>query len=110
MNDQRWPWAILVPRRPDLVEIIDLPAAERTILMDEVASVSAAVKDLCEPRKINVAALGNIVSQLHVHVMARYEKDPAWPGPVFGHGVPEPYSDEAAQTFVARLAARLGTA
>jgi diadenosine tetraphosphate (Ap4A) HIT family hydrolase len=108
MNDQRWPWVVLIPRRPNLVELVDLPPAERILLIDEIAAVSNALKELCEPRKINVAALGNIVSQLHVHVLARYEKDPAWPGPVFGHGVAEPYSAEGAQTFVARLAARLG--
>lgn len=110
MNDQRWPWVILVPRRPDLVELIDLPAPERGILMEEIAAVSAALRDLTEPDKLNVAALGNVVAQLHVHVVARYEKDPAWPGPVFGVGAAVAYSEEAGRAFVARLAGRLGTA
>lgn len=110
MNDQRWPWAILVPRRPGLVEILDLPAPERAILMEEIASLSQALRDLAEPTKLNVAALGNMVAQLHVHVVARYEKDPAWPGPVFGVGTAVPYSPEAGAAFVARLGQKLGTA
>lgn len=110
MNDSRWPWAILVPRRPGLVEIIDLPASERTLLMEEIASLSTAIRDLCQPAKINVAALGNVVAQLHVHVLARYEKDPAWPGPVFGVGLPVPYDEAAARMMRASLAARLGIA
>jgi diadenosine tetraphosphate (Ap4A) HIT family hydrolase len=110
MNDQRFPWAILVPRREGLTEILDLPAPERAILMEEIASVAQALRDLAEPKKLNVAALGNVVAQLHVHVVARYETDPAWPGPVFGVGTAIPYEAEAGRAFVARLAQKLGTA
>ena len=110
MNDSRFPWAILVPRRPDLTEIIDLPVAERTILMEEIAALSSALRDLHAPTKINVAALGNVVPQLHVHVVARYDKDPAWPGPVFGKGPAVPYESAAAAAAVAGLVARLGVA
>ena len=110
MNDQRFPWAILVPRREGLTEILDLAATERAILMEEIASLAQALRDLAEPEKLNVAALGNIVAQLHVHVVARYRHDPAWPGPVFGAGTAIPYEAEAGRAFVARLAQKLGTA
>ena len=108
MNDQRWPWAIHVPRRPGLVELIDLPAAERAILTEEIASVSQALRDLAEPKKLNVAALGNVVAQLHVHVIARHSTDPAWPSPVWGRGERVAYARDAAQRRVGELAAALG--
>jgi diadenosine tetraphosphate (Ap4A) HIT family hydrolase len=107
MNDARFPWLVLVPRRPDIIEITDLPTAERSILMEEIASVSTSLKDATRADRINVAALGNVVAQLHVHVVARFATDPAWPGAVWGHGKAEPYADEAAASFRAAIAQRL---
>jgi len=91
MNARQWPWLILVPQRPDVREIHELPALDRTILMDEVAHCSRLLTDLFKPDKINIGALGNIVPQLHVHVIARTTSDPAWPKPVWGIVAPEPY-------------------
>lgn len=100
MNARQWPWLILVPRRPDIREIHELPALDRTILMDEISRCSRLLADLFKPDKINIGALGNIVPQLHVHVIARTAADPAWPKPVWGAVAPEPYPP-------AELAARL---
>ena len=97
MNDARYPWVILVPRKPDLREFIDLDAATRHILMDEIALVSRAVQASVRPTKLNVAALGNVVAQLHIHIVARFEGDEAWPGPVWGKGERRPYDADAAQ-------------
>ena len=82
MNDANYPWLVLVPRRAGVVEIIDLDEADRGRLMAEIAQVSAALKRLTTCDKLNVAAIGNIVPQLHVHVVARRTGDAAWPKPV----------------------------
>jgi len=83
-DDGNYPWLILVPRREDLVELTDLNESARTTLMREIAQVSAALKGHTRCHKINVAALGNVVAQLHVHIIARFRTDPAWPNPVWG--------------------------
>jgi diadenosine tetraphosphate (Ap4A) HIT family hydrolase len=88
MNDAAYPWLILVPRLTGAREIIDLSAADRVRLMDEIAWASHALKDLHRPDKINVGALGNMVPQLHIHVLGRFKDDPAWPKPVWGHAAP----------------------
>ena len=92
MRDNRYKWVVLVPARPGLREVHDLDRADRRRLMDEVTLTSRVLERLYAPDKINVGALGNIVSQLHVHVVARNEGDPAWPGPVWGHSAPEPHA------------------
>ena len=107
MNDARYPWLILVPRRADLSEIVDLPRAEQMTLMDEIARVSEILRAEPGVEKINVGALGNIVRQLHVHVLGRRVGDPAWPGPVWGFGKSAPYTDEAARAMAARWKAML---
>lgn len=84
MDEPAWPWAILVPRRAGAVELVDLPPPDRTALMDEIAQVSSVLRRLHQPKKLNVAALGNQVAQLHVHVIARHVTDPAWPNPIWG--------------------------
>lgn len=84
MNDSAWPWLVLVPRRPDMREIHDLGRDDRQILMDEIAAASQGLQRFTGADKMNVAALGNVVAQLHVHVIARFTTDPAWPRPVFG--------------------------
>ena len=103
VNDSRYPWLILVPRRADLSEIHDLSAEERTLLIEEATGAGAALKSLTGAKKINTAALGNMVAQLHCHVVARFVGDDAWPGPVWGSGRAVPYEDEAAARLVADL-------
>ena len=94
-KDANYPWLLLVPRRPDIVEIIDLDEAEQAQLMVEITRVSRALKEVTECDKLNVAALGNAVPQLHVHLIARRKTDAAWPKPVWGQ-VPERDYDPAA--------------
>jgi diadenosine tetraphosphate (Ap4A) HIT family hydrolase len=110
MNDATYPWLVLVPARAGLVELIDLPREDRVALMDEVALVSEALRGVVRPVKLNVAALGNMVRQLHVHVIARFEDDPAWPGPVWGKVPARPYANNTARELAERLAAALGDA
>jgi diadenosine tetraphosphate (Ap4A) HIT family hydrolase len=83
MNERSWPWLILVPRRPGLAELIDLDADGRARLMEEIARAAEVLRTLYRPDKLNVAALGNVVHQLHVHVIARLRTDPAWPRPIW---------------------------
>jgi diadenosine tetraphosphate (Ap4A) HIT family hydrolase len=103
MNDVRFPWLILVPRRTDIAEILDLPSPDRHQLFNEMMQVSAALKTVCNPKKLNVATIGNIVPQLHVHIVARNESDAAWPRPVWGVGAAEPYLPRAADALIASL-------
>jgi diadenosine tetraphosphate (Ap4A) HIT family hydrolase len=106
MNDRRFPWVILVPQRVDAVEIVDLEAGDRATLIEEIALVSAALRDLFHARKLNVAAIGNLVPQLHVHVVARFESDDAWPKPVWGM-TPEPYRFDELERRLASLRYRI---
>ena len=109
MNERSWPWLILVPRRPGLVELIDLPPSDRATLIEEIARAAEALSRLYRPDKMNVAALGNVVPQLHVHVIARFHCDPAWPRPIWGvKPVLEPYNEPALSEAVRRIAAALG--
>lgn len=108
MNDSRYPWLILVPRRPDLREVIDLPKTQRVVLIEEIATASRALKDVTGAEKLNLGAIGNVVSQLHVHVVARFAKDEAWPAPVWGHGAAAPYANAAARDLARRIGAALG--
>ena len=107
MNDKRYPWLILVPRYNGLSEIHDLPDKDQSTLISEVTAATRALENLFQPKKINVAALGNIVSQLHIHVIARFEKDEAWPSPVWGIGKSESYSRNEAKRVVKQLTATL---
>jgi diadenosine tetraphosphate (Ap4A) HIT family hydrolase len=91
MNDRSYPWLILVPRLAGAREIIDLSGEDQQRLMLEIARASTALKTLRRPYKINVAALGNMVPQLHVHVIGRDESDPAWPKPVWGVAPANPF-------------------
>ncbi len=110
MNDANYPWVILVPRRADVVEIIDLDEADRGRLMAEIAQVSGALKQLSACDKLNVAAIGNMVPQLHVHVVARRTGDAAWPKPVWGTIPAKPYAAGELDTFVAGMRRALGIA
>ena len=107
INDARYPWLILVPRHAGCVEILDLPEDARTTLWQEIQRVAAVLRDVAPCDKLNVGALGNIVRQLHVHIVARQEGDAAWPGPVWGHGRAEPYDDDGLQRLIPRLQQKL---
>ena len=98
-NDSRWPWLVMVPERAGMSEIFELSSEDQALLNAEVAKVGAALKQVTGATKINTAAIGNIVRQLHVHVIARFEGDPNWPGPVWGFGQAVPYADAAEKTM-----------
>ncbi|SRR5579883_1791686 len=104
MNDRRFPWLILVPRRANAVELFDLASEERALLVEEIAQVSKKLSQRVGVEKINVAALGNMVRQLHVHVIGRAKHDAAWPGPVWGAGARQPYEAADAQRLSDELA------
>jgi len=103
MKDSRWPWLVLIPQRPAVSEIFELTPLDQTMLTFEMNSVAAALKQVTGATKINVGALGNIVRQLHVHVIARSEGDANWPGPVWGYGTAEPWDDTARAGFIEKL-------
>ena len=107
MDDANHPWLVLVPRVADMVEIIDLDTAQRTQLAAEVDAACRALKTLFKPDKLNVAALGNLVPQLHVHVIARYRSDIAWPRPVWGAANAKPYAPEQLVERIQALRAAL---
>lgn len=107
MRPSDHPWLILVPRRAEMVEILDLDAADRATLFDEIVGVSEALRVETKAHKLNVAALGNVVAQLHVHVVARYPDDPAWPNPVWGRASVRPLDPAGLDELAARLARRL---
>lgn len=108
MNDALYPWVILVPRVADVREIIDLAEGQQQQLMAEIARASRALKILLSPDKLNVAALGNAVPQLHVHIIARYKTDPAWPRPIWGVKPSEAFAQGAADAECARLRQAFG--
>jgi diadenosine tetraphosphate (Ap4A) HIT family hydrolase len=103
MNDARYPWLILVPRQADAVEIFDLFHTDRTLLMDEIARAAKALKAISGAQKINVGALGNLVPQLHVHVVARSAGDATWPGPVWGQGAAVAYDVATRDALIAQF-------
>lgn len=96
-NDARYDWLVLVPRRSLVVEFLDLPVVEQAQLAHEIQHVSRALKHWQPQAKLNVGALGNVVAQLHIHVLLRHPQDPAWPGPVWGHSPRQPYAAQQAQ-------------
>lgn len=106
-HDARWPWLILVPRRADLVEAHALSDADHSTLWREVRAASHAIAQEPGVAKVNIAALGNEVPQLHVHVVGRWPGDAAWPAPVFGVAGKTAYSGDALETRLARLRALL---
>jgi len=103
MNDVRYAWLVLVPRQARLTELADLADDKRARLWREVDQAAAALRAVAPCDKLNVGTLGNIVRQLHVHVVARCEGDHAWPGPVWGHGAAVPYPQDAASARAAAL-------
>ncbi|MDO9412959.1 MAG: HIT domain-containing protein [Pseudolabrys sp.] len=107
-NDANYPWLILVPRRPDIRELIDLTADDRLQLMHETDAAARAVKAITECEKLNVAALGNMVPQLHVHIIGRRHSDAAWPKPVWGAAPATAYDPAVRDGFIAALRRQLG--
>jgi diadenosine tetraphosphate (Ap4A) HIT family hydrolase len=101
MNDSSFPWLILVPMRAAVCEVFELSKEDRASLIEETAAASRAIHRAFSPDKINIGALGNLVPQLHVHVVGRRRTDRAWPGPVWGSGPGAPYSgDELESTLL----------
>jgi diadenosine tetraphosphate (Ap4A) HIT family hydrolase len=107
MDDARFPWLILVPRQPGLRELVELPRDSQHELLDEINRVAHVLHAITNPDKMNIATLGNVVSQLHVHVIARHVGDPAWPRPVWGMGERSPYSAAEAARVLGLLRAGL---
>ena len=103
IKDGHYPWLLLVPRRPEASEIIDLDEVEQAQLMTEISRVARALKDITKCDKLNIAALGNVVPQLHVHIIARRSSDVAWPRPVWGVMPPLAHDAEEVQTFISAL-------
>ena len=103
MNDSQFPWLILVPMKNDIAEIIDLSEQEQVTLLQESAQASKALQALFSPLKLNVAALGNVVRQLHVHHVARFDNDCAWPKPVWGNQPTVAYDPDKAKALVEML-------
>ena len=103
MKDANYPWLILVPARDGLTGMHQLNAADATAVMSEISLASRALDIAFTPARINVAALGNVVPQLHIHVIARFEHDPAWPGPVWGAVPTKGYTDDNLQLTLASI-------
>ncbi|RMH36081.1 MAG: HIT domain-containing protein [Gammaproteobacteria bacterium] len=98
MNDERFPWFILVPRRPNIREVYELSQADRILLQDEIAYFGESLMKALSGNKLNVAALGNQVPQLHVHLVVRFHHDAAWPNPIWCQGAPEPMTETTQKT------------
>ena len=107
MDDARFPWLVLVPRRAGLVEFLDLDADDAVALAAEARACALALRRLYQPDKFNVAALGNVVAQFHLHVVARFRSDARWPQPVWGAPPALPYTQTQAATRLAELRAEL---
>lgn len=103
MNDSRYPWIILVPRFADAVDITDLSAENRLIFTEEINQIAVLMKQHFQPDRLNIAMLGNIVPQLHCHIIARFETDFAWAKPVWGIGDAVPYKSEQKKTMISIL-------
>jgi len=109
MDDARFPWVILVPRIAGARELIDLDEGDQRLLLGEIDRVARVLESMLHPDKLNVAALGNVVPQLHVHVIARFTTDAAWPNPVWGRGERMAYGERERAARIAKLRAALGS-
>jgi len=107
MNDSQYPWFILVPQRARVGEIHQLSEADQQELMRESSQLAACIEAAFKADKINIAALGNVVPQLHIHHIVRYTTDPAWPAPVWGKLKAQPYGDGKADAIMAKLSRNL---
>ncbi|HQS02966.1 MAG: HIT family protein [Halothiobacillus sp. 24-54-40] len=109
LDDQRFPWVLLMPRQAGLTQWLDVPAAMQHQILDEIQLVSTAMNTLFKPRKINLATIGNQVDQLHIHCVARHMHDAAWPNVVWGHGTRSPYPTLQRLALANAIAALLKT-
>lgn len=107
-NDKENPWFILVPRKAGAVELIDLNHEEQTMLMEEISLVSEFLKSHYRPHKLNVGSLGNIVTQLHIHVIGRNPTDRAWPGPIWGTPTTQEFDSNELENIKSNFAEFLG--
>ncbi|MFG6157854.1 HIT domain-containing protein [Halomonas sp. 1390] len=107
MDDARFPWLVLVPRRHEVSEVFELDDRAQRQLWREATAVGRALLEALEGDKLNIASLGNVVAQLHVHAVVRRREDAAWPAPVWGHGRAEPYDPDALADMRARILAEL---
>ena len=103
MNDSTWPWVILVPKVEDVREIYELSKIQQIRLLGDASNLSEGMMQVFRGDRMNVAALGNMVPQLHIHLIVRHEGDPAWPGPVWGTQVPVPYTEEQLEAVRKKL-------
>ncbi len=103
MNDANYPWLILVPRKTNLVEITDLAFDEQVIVLQEVNLIAKILKKSFNADKLNIANLGNVVKQLHIHVIGRFKNDISFPKPVWGQVAVKPYEKGAAQDLIAKI-------
>lgn len=108
-NDSRYPWLILIPQVDAIFELDDLSFEQQIKVLEASNMLSGALKDCFKPDKLNVACLGNIVKQLHIHHVVRFEYDESWPGPIWGQGTSIPYSDASLDSTIAMLLDALGT-
>lgn len=107
MNDKNYPWCILVPMREGKKDLYELTAAEQQLFIKESSRLSTVMMDLFKGKKMNVAALGNMVSQLHIHHIVRKEGDACWPKPVWGQVPAVFYAEEEAHTLIGKIQAAL---
>ena len=103
MNDANYLWLVLVPRKPDLVELTDLSFEEQIEVLREINLLGEILKKNFAAEKLNIAALGNVVSQLHIHVIARKKNDVTFPKPVWGNAPAKPYEEKAAQKLIQEI-------
>lgn len=103
MNDSRYPWLILVPRIASVSEVFELTAEQQQQLWQETSDVGRLLKNEFQADKMNIATLGNVVKQLHMHVVVRMQEDASWPAPVWGNGVAQPYTADALTQMCLRL-------
>lgn len=108
-NDARYPWLVLVPRRAEVRELYQLSAADQWQVWQEILQLQQVLQELSQAYKLNLGALGNVVEQLHIHIIARFPDDASWPGPVWGQGVAQPYTPQALEQRCAQLRAALAT-
>ena len=103
MNDKRFPWMVLVPRKHGASDLLDLLPGEQKTLLDEINRTSVFMKQFFRPEKLNIATIGNIVPQLHIHIVGRFAKDLAWPKPVWGFGDMVRFEEDEGKKLVAQI-------
>ncbi len=108
-NDRRWPWLLMVPRVVGVQEWWELEKTVRRSVETDLMQTAATLKTTTKADKLNIATIGNIVPQLHIHVVARYVDDPNWPNPIWGYGTREEYPQDEANEFIGRLMTELSS-